>query len=142
MRCPRFGMRADVRKGRVCLLKYPFMLLDDTSLSKLLGHGTYKFVDLTFDEASAIMNLHSEEDMICCLTNNAIEDIIYDYLGIDKKNFEHKEPALMEVGQDGLVFRLYETPSETQPVIRTAYGNEAKKIKNMYVYCELVSRTE
>ncbi|HIT79013.1 MAG TPA: hypothetical protein IAC40_01880 [Candidatus Faecivivens stercorigallinarum] len=48
----------------------------------------------------------------------------------------------MKVNQDGLVFKLYETPSETQPVIITDKGNEAKKIQNVYVYCQLISRIE
>ena len=33
----------------------------------------------------------------------------------------------MHLGQEGIVFKLYATPSETQPIIRTDKGNEAKK---------------
>lgn len=38
----------------------------------------------------------------------------------------------MHLGQEGIVFKLYVTPSETQPIIRTDKGNEAKKIQNVY----------
>lgn len=124
------------------MLKYPFLLLDDTSLPQILGTGTFRFVDLNFDEARAIMNLHNEDDMICCFTNNAIEKIIYEHIGIDKKQFKYENVQQMEVGQDALVFRLYVTPSETKPMVKTPLGNEAKKIENIYVYCEVVSRVE
>ena len=48
----------------------------------------------------------------------------------------------MHLGQEGIVFKLYATPSETQPIIRTDKGNEAKKIQNIYVYCQLISKVE
>jgi len=48
----------------------------------------------------------------------------------------------MRVGQGAIVFKLYVTPSETQPVIQADDGVEAKKIQNVYVYCQYVVRTE
>lgn len=124
------------------MLKYPFLLLDDESLPRLLGPGTFKIVGLNFDEARAIMNLHNEDDMICCFTNNAIEKIIYDDIGIDKKQFRYQNVQQMVIGQDALVFRLYTTPSATKPIVETPSGYQAKKIQNNYVYCELLSRLE
>ena len=71
-----------------------------------------------------------------------IQNIIFGYLGIEKRNFPYKHIRDMKVMQDGLVFKLYVTPSETQPVIVTDKGNEAKKIQNIYVYCQMISRIE
>lgn len=124
------------------MLKYPFLLLDDESLPRLLGPGTFKIVGLSFADARAIMNLHNEDDMICCFANNAIEKIIYEYIGIDKKQFRYQNVQQMVIGQDALVFRLYTTPSETKPIVETPAGYEARKIQNNYVYCELLSRLE
>ena len=36
--------------------------------------------------------------------------------------------------------KRYVAPSETQPVIHTDDGVEAKKIQNIYVYCQYLSR--
>ena len=88
------------------------------------------------------MDLHREEDMICCFENTNIENIIYTYLHVEKKQFEYTNAQQMEVGQDGLIFRLYIMPSESQPVINPYFGSEAKKIENVFVYCQLISRTE
>lgn len=120
----------------------PLLLLDNNSMISVMNRGTFKCTDLTFDEAKAIIDMHPEEDILKCFTNLDIEDIIFGYLEIQKRNFQHKRFRDMHVGQDGLVFKLYTTPSETQPVIQTDKGNEAKKIQNVYVYCQLVSRVE
>jgi hypothetical protein len=48
----------------------------------------------------------------------------------------------MAVGQEALVFKLYVTPSETQPIIQSEDGVEAKKIQNVYVYCQYVTRVK
>ena len=63
--------------------------------------------------------MHDEKDVIQCFTNMNIQTIIFGYLGIEKRNFQFKRIRDMKVNQDGLVFKLYETPSETQPVIIT-----------------------
>lgn len=124
------------------MVKYPFLLLDDNSLTSVLSEGTFKIVNLTFDEAKAIMDLHGEDDMICCFSNNSIENILYTYMDIQQKDFQYCSLSRMEIGQDGLIFRLYVTPSETKPTITTEPGYEAKKIENVYVYCQLISRLE
>ena len=123
-------------------LKHPLFLLDDKSLPSAISQGSYRVVDLTFGEVKAIMDLHREEDMICCFENTNIENIIYTYLHVEKKQFEYTNAQQMEVGQDGLIFRLYIMPSESQPVINPYFGSEAKKIENVFVYCQLISRTE
>ena len=44
--------------------------------------------------------------------------------------------------QNAIVFKLYTTPSETQPVIHADDGVEAKKIQNIYVYCQCITRIQ
>ena len=118
------------------------LLLDNSSMMSVVNKGVFKCTDVTFEEAKAILEMHDEKDVIQCFTNMNIQTIIFGYLGIEKRNFQFKRIRDMKVNQDGLVFKLYETPSETQPVIITDKGNEAKKIQNVYVYCQLISRVE
>lgn len=118
------------------------LLLDNNSMVGVLNKGTYKCTDVTFEEAKAIIEMHQQEDILKCFSNLEIEQVIYDYLNIEKRDFIYKRFRDMRVGQDGLVFKLYVTQSETQPVIITDKGNEAKKIQNVYVYCQLISRME
>ena len=118
------------------------LLLDNSSMMSVVNKGVFKCTDVTFEEAKAILEMHDEKDVIQCFTNMNIQTIIFGYLGIEKRNFQFKRIRDMKVNQDGRVFKLYETPSETQPVIITDKGNEAKKIQNVYVYCQLISRIE
>ena len=120
----------------------PLLLLDNTSMMSVMNKGVFRCTDVTFEEAKAIMEVHQQEDILQCFSNLDLEDVIYDYLRIENREFTHKRVRDMRVGQDGLVFKLYTTKSETQPVIVTDKGNEAKKIQNVYVYCQLVSRIE
>ena len=48
----------------------------------------------------------------------------------------------MRVGQDAIAFKLYITPSETQPIIETPIGSQAKKIQNIYVTCLFITRVK
>ena len=74
------------------------------------------------------------------LDNNTMMTVVNH--GTFKRDFQYKRIRDMHLGQEGIVFKLYVTPSETQPIIRTDKGNEAKKIQNVYVYCQLISRVE
>ena len=120
----------------------PLLLLDNSAMMSVINRGVFKCTDLTFEEAKAILEMHDEDDVIQCFTNLDIQNIIFGYLGIQKRNYEYKHIRDMKVMQDGIVFKLYVTPSETQPIIVTDKGNEAKKIQNIYVYCQLISRIE
>ena len=62
------------------------------------------------------------------------------YLGIERKEFIYKAVRKMRPGQDAIAFKLYITPSETQPVIHADDGVQAKKIQNIYVYCQYITR--
>jgi len=89
-----------------------------------------------------VLDMFDEEDVRICFTNSDIQNVIFGYLGIAKKNYKFKEVHHMKPGQEALVFKLYVTPSETQPIIHFEGGWEAKKIQNIYVYCQYLTRVK
>lgn len=118
----------------------PLLLLDNSSTMSVLNEGEFTCHNLTFEEAKHILEIHDETDILQCFNNHDIETIIYDYLGVTKRNLTYKRIRNMRPGQDAIVFKLYITPSETQPIIQADDGVEAKKIQNVYVYCQYISR--
>lgn len=118
----------------------PLLLLDNSSMMSVLNEGEYKCYNITFEEARHILEIHNEEDILRCFNNTDIETIMFDYLGITKKNFTYKHIRNMRPNQDAIVFKLYTTPSETQPELVTEEGAQAKKIQNVYVYCQHLIR--
>ena len=118
----------------------PLLLLDNSSTMTALNQGEFKCCNLTFEEAKHILEVYDEADVLRCFSNSDIETIIFDYLGVTKRNFTYKNVRNMRPGQDAIVFKLYVTPSETQPIIQTDDGVEAKKIQNVYVYCQHITR--
>lgn len=118
----------------------PLLLLDNSSMMTALNDGEYKCENLTFDAARAIIDMHDEKDILESFTDIAIETVIYDYLKVSKRNFTKKRIRNIRPGQDAIVFKFYVTPSETQPIITTEEGAEAKKIQNIYVYCQYLTR--
>ena len=120
----------------------PLLLLDNSSMMSVLNEGEFKCRNLSFEDAKHILEVYDEEDVLRCFNNADIETVIYDYLGVTKRNFLYKKIRNMRPGQDALVFKLYITPPETQPVIQADDGVEAKKIQNVYVYCQYLTRME
>lgn len=118
----------------------PLLLLDNGSMMSVVNTGEFKSTNLSFEEAKAIIEMYDEADIIKCFNDNDIENIIFNYLGIAKKDYVYKHIRNMRPGQDAIVFKLYVTASETQPVVQTDDGVEAKKIQNVYVYCQYLSR--
>jgi hypothetical protein len=118
----------------------PLLLLDNSSMMSVLNEGEYKCYNITFEEARHILEIHNEEDILRCFNNADIETIMFDYLGITKKNFTYKHIRNMRPNQDAIVFKLYVTPSESQPELVTEEGAQAKKIQNVYVYCQHLIR--
>ncbi|MBQ4568624.1 MAG: hypothetical protein IJA62_00985 [Ruminococcus sp.] len=118
----------------------PLLLLDNSSMMSVLNEGEFKCYNLSFEEAKHLVDIYDESDILRCFSNQDIETIIFDYLGAAKRNFEYKRIRNMRAGQDAIVFKLYVTPSETQPVIKADDGVEAKKIQNVYVYCQYLTR--
>lgn len=120
--------------------RLPLLLLDNSSMMTVLNEGAFKCHNLTFEEAKAILEIHEASDVLRCFSNSDLETVIYDYLGIEKRDIKYKRIRNMRTGQDAIVFKLYITPSETQPVIQADDGVEAKKIQNIYVYCQYLAR--
>ncbi len=119
--------------------KEPLLLLDNNSMY-VIGAGTYRSTNLSFEEAKAIIEMYDPEDIIRCYADTEFERVVHEYLGIEKRDFAYKRIRRMRVGQDAIVFKLYITPSETQPVIEADDGVQAKKIQNIYVFCQYITR--
>ena len=118
----------------------PLLLLDNSSTMTVLNQGEFKCNNLTFEEAKHILEVYEEQDVLRCFSNPDIETVIFDYLGVPKRDYVYKRIRNMRPGQDAIAFKLYITPSETQPVIKADDGVEARKIQNVYVYCQLITR--
>lgn len=121
----------------------PLLLLDNNALSAALGVGTFKCEYLNFEEAKGIIESYEPEDVLKCFSGVAIESVIYDYLDIENRHFEYIEPQEMAINQHAIAFKLYVTPSGTQPIIKIKTPEceaEAKKIQNIYVHCQYIHR--
>lgn len=118
----------------------PVLLLDNNSMLSVINEGEFKCYNISFEEAGHIIDVHDPSDLLKCFSNPDIESIIFDYIGIKEKNIEYKKIRNMRPGQDAIVFKLHVTPSETQPIIKTESGIEAKKIQNVYAYCQYLVR--
>lgn len=116
------------------------LLVDNEGLARLLGDGDYRFTNLKFDEARAILEMKGKTDTVRCFNNLELEHIMYEYLGIEDCQFPYAPVDQMHIGQDAIAFKLYITPSGTQPIVLGENHQEAKKIKNIYVYCQHVVR--
>lgn len=120
----------------------PLLLLDNGSMMNVLNEGEFKVTNMTLEETKALINMVDKDDILLCFTNSDITNIMFTYLGMEDYNYTYKHIHNMRVGQDGIVFKLYVTPSETQPVIKGEDGLEAKKIQNIYIYCQIISRVK
>ena len=112
----------------------PLLLLDNSTMY-VIGAGDYHSTNLSFEEAKAIIDMYSTEDILRCFTDRATEQ------GIEPRNFAYKPIRKMRVGQDAIAVKLHITPSETQPEVEASDGVTAKKIQNVYVYCQYITRT-
>lgn len=112
---------------------YPLLLLDNETLAHVLGDGDFRFANLTFEEAKAILDMNAEEDIARCFEDKDLENAIYEYLGIERRTFEYRPVRQMKVGQDAIAFKLYITPSGTQPIILGKKGSRLKRLR-MYTY--------
>lgn len=121
------------------VVENPLLLLDNSNMNTLFNEGEYKCTNMTFEEVREIIGMYNKEDIILCFSHPDTYDIIFNYISIPKKDYEYKHIRNMRVNQDGIIFKIYVTPSETQPIIHVD-NVEAKKIQNIYVYCVHISR--
>ena len=127
-------------KGGYVMAKDPLLLLDNSTLAYILGNGDYRFTNIEFEEAKALMEMKGTPDIVRVFANPELEHIMFDYLDIEKQDFAYTPVKEMHVGQDAIAFKLYITPSGTQPSVLGEDGQQAKKIKNLYIYCQHVVR--
>lgn len=120
--------------------RLPFLLLDNSSMISVINEGEYKCYNISFEEAGHIIGIHSDDDFLKCFSNPDIESIIFSHIGISDKKLQYKKIRNMRPGQQAIVFKLYIGPSESQPIIHAEDGVEAKKIQNVYVYCQHLIR--
>lgn len=119
--------------------KNPLLLLDNSTMS-VIGAGEYRCTNLSFEEAKAIIDMYDTKDIVQCFTDRAIEQVLRDYVGIQRREFAYKAVRKMYVGQDAIAIKLHITKSETEPEITAEDGVTAKKIQNIYVYCQYITR--
>lgn len=118
----------------------PLLLLDNSSMISVLNEGEFKCYNLSFEEAKHLLEIHDENDILRCFSNPDIENVIFNHIGAAKREFTYKKIRNMLPGQDAIVFKLYITPSDSQPIIKADDGVEAKKIQNVYAYCQYLER--
>lgn len=118
----------------------PLLLLDNVSMSAVLNEGEFVCSMMSLDEAKAIIEMYDAGDVLRCFSGAWLEEIVYDYLDIQGAQFPFEKVMNMRPGQDAIVFKTYITPSATQPIIETDFNSEAKKIQNIYVHCQYISR--
>ena len=100
----------------------PLLLLDNASTLTLLHQGCFRLQEISFEEVKAILEMHGSREVVRCFSNAEIEQLLYKHLDVAIRNFNYAPVENMAVDQDAIAFRLYVTPSETQPSIRTEYG--------------------
>lgn len=120
-------------------LEHPLLLLDNSNMNTLFNQGEFKCTNMTFEEAREIIGMYEKDEIVLCFNQPDTYDIIFNYIGMPKKDYEYKQIRNMRINQDGIIFKIYVTPSATQPIIHEG-GVEAKKIQNIYVYCVHVIR--
>lgn len=119
--------------------KTPLLLIDSETMY-VIGAGTYKVESISFEEARGIIEVFDDSDILKCYTDRAIDQVVHDYVGVEKRNFTYQKIRSMRPGQMAIVFKTHTTPSETQPIVEPAPGVQAKKIQNVYVFCESITR--
>jgi hypothetical protein len=118
----------------------PLLLVDNRNVMSIINEGEFRCSGLSFEEAKAIIDMHEEDDIVRCFAGYDLEDIVFNYLQVERRGIKYREISNMNVGQDAIAFKLFVTPSETQPVINLPFGAEAKKLQNIYVYCQYITR--
>ena len=118
----------------------PLLLVDDNNILSIINEGEFKCYNLTFEEVHAMLDTYPVDAVATCFSSYELEEIVFDYIGAERKNYLQLCMTNLQVDQYAIAFKLYRTPSETQPVVTTINGAQAKKIQNVYVYCQLITR--
>ena len=111
----------------------PLLLLDNGTLAYIIGNGDYRFTNIKFEEARAIIDMKGEADVVRVYANPDLEHSMYEYLGIQQGNFQYAPVRSMKIGQDAIAFKLYITPTGTQPIVLGDDGQQAKKSRYVHI---------
>lgn len=120
----------------------PLLLLDNSSMISLLNKGDFKVSNMTFEETKVLMEAHAQQDIIQCFSNFELEKLIFQCLDMEPKQYNQKKIRNMRLNQGAVVFKLYTVPSQTQPAVQADDGVEAKKIQEVYMYCQYILRID
>ncbi|MEA4833053.1 MAG: hypothetical protein VB118_10630 [Oscillospiraceae bacterium] len=119
----------------------PLLLLDNSTMN-VLSTGWFRIDKMSFEDAKYLIESYDSKDILCCYSDRVIDTVIHDYLGIEKRDFTFKKIRKMRPGQMAIVFKFYTEGSASQPVIEPEPGIQAKKIQNVYIYCECISNVD
>ena len=123
--------------------KLPLLLLDNASMARVMNKGTFYCSQMPFEQAKMIVEKYNDDEIIRCFTGSDLKEVFFRYLDISGHHIRYQYVTDMQPGQDAIVFKLYVTPSETQPIIHDETKDEnfeAKKIQNIYVHCQYIYR--
>ena len=123
--------------------KLPLLLLDNASMARVMNKGTFYCSQMPFEQAKMIVEKYNDDEILRCFTGSDLKEVFFQYLDIAGHHIRYESVTDMQPGQDAIVFKLYVTPSETQPVIHDETKDEnfeAKKIQNIYVHCQYIYR--
>ena len=120
----------------------PLLLVDDNNILSIINEGEFKCYNLTFEEVHAMLDTYPVDAVATCFSSYELEENVFDFIGAERKNYVQLCMTNLQVDQYAIAFKLYRTPSETQPEVMTINGAHAKKIQNVYVYCQLITRTK
>ena len=68
------------------MAKDPLLLLDNSMLAYILGNGDYRFTNIAFEEAKAIMEMKGTADIVRVFSNPELEHIMFEYLPLFQPN--------------------------------------------------------
>lgn len=80
----------------------PLLLLDNSNMMSVVNQGEFKCTNLSFEEAKAIIEMHEEADVLRCFDDDGIQTIIFNYLGIERREFPYKHIRNMRPGRTPL----------------------------------------
>ncbi len=118
----------------------PLLLVDNENILNIINEGEFKVFNMTFEEVHAMLDTYPVDAVATCFSSFDLEEVVFDYIGAQRKDYLRLCMTNLQVDQYAIAFKLYKTPSESQPVITTRNGGQAKKIQNVYVYCQLITR--
>lgn len=119
--------------------KEPLLLLDNSSMY-VVGAGDYHSTDLSFEEAKAIIDMYDTPDILRCYTIAPLTTCCANTSASSKGSSLTSRCVKWRVGQDAIAIKRHITKSETQPEVQADDGVTAKKIQNVYVYCQYITR--